>query len=198
MYGTWWDNFSSRLDSTAFDAAFVLSRLTLDRGGEVSDCDLQPPEKMLCIDVRLQTLDYVVDGKLKNTYIISTSKFGTGCRQNTGCTPIGWHVVAERIGEDVSPGTIFKGRRVTGLATDLSSDSADDLITSRILWLSGLQPGFNQGGQVDSKNRYIYIHGTAQEHLLGKPMSEGCIRMANSDVVELFGLVNTDTAVFIG
>lgn len=198
MHGKWWGNFSSRLRSTAFDPALVFNGLQPDTGREGSDCDLQPLEKMICIDISLQTLDFVIDGNVTNTYAISTSKHGIGCRQNTGCTPIGWHTIAQRIGADVSLGTIFKGRRVIGLAENLRSDAAEDLITSRILWLTGLQPGLNLGGQVDSKNRYIYIHGTAQEHLLGKPVSEGCIRMANSDVLELFGLVNTDTPVFIG
>ena len=193
----WWSSFSLRLRGTAFDPALVLSGVQ-PQADTAADVPLQPPGKLLCIDIKSQNLAYVIDGNVTNTYSVSTAKNGIGCRQDTACTPIGWHIVSQRIGADVAPGAIFKGRRVTGLAKDLRSDVAEDLITSRILWLSGLQPGFNLGGQVDSKNRYIYIHGTAQEHRLGKPVSEGCIRMSNSDVLELFEGVDTDTLVFIG
>lgn len=198
MQGNWWGNFCSRLRSTAFDPALVFNTLRLDTGHDLSVYGSQPPEKVLCIDVRLQTLEYVSCAGVECTYSISTSKHGIGCRQNTGCTPIGWHIISEKIGSDETPGTIFKGRRVAGHTDNLRSDIADDLITSRILWLTGLQPGFNLGGQVDSRERYIYIHGTAQEQLLGKPVSEGCIRMANHDVLELFEVVDTNTLVFIG
>ena len=194
----WWGDFRSRLRSTTFDPVLVFNTLRQDSGHDLSVYDSQPPEKLLCIDIRLQKLVYVSCGSVEYTYSISTSKNGKGCRQNTGCTPIGWHIISEKIGSDATLGTIFKGRRAAGHTDDLRSDIADDLITSRILWLTGLQPGFNRGGQVDSKERYIYIHGTAQEHLLGKPVSEGCIRMANRDVLELFEVVDTNTLVFVG
>ena len=92
---------------------------------------------------------------------------------------------------------MFKGRQPGAVCTDLCSDTDNDTITSRILWLSGSQPGFNSGGSVDSKNRYIYIHGTAQEQLIGQSVSHGCIRMLNDDVIALFDLFSVNTPVLI-
>lgn len=151
----------------------------------------------LVVDSHSQTLFCCRRGNLLSTYGISTSSNGIGCGQDTGCTPHGWHRIAEKIGEDEPPGTIFKGRIAGGVAQSLSSFDDDDLITSRIMWLSGLQPGLNNGGRVDSYSRYIYIHGTAQEHLIGKPVSHGCIRMHNADVIELFDMVDNGAIVFI-
>jgi len=187
MQGRWWSVFSARLRNTAFDPAIIFDKTR-------PNC----PCALISIDIRTQTLALVIDGTVADTYQVSTSKYGAGCRQDTGCTPTGWHIVAQKIGADETIGTVFKGRRAIGITEDLRSGKDDDLITSRILWLSGLQARFNQGGQVDSKNRYIYIHGTAQEHLLGEPVSEGCIRMANTNVIELFNRVDIGTAVFIG
>lgn len=185
MPGEWWRNFSSGLLNTAFDPARLEPRLG-------------HPLRLLVVDIGLQTLTMIIDGDVAKTFPVSTSKYSAGCHQDTGCTPLGWHSVAEKIGAEAPVGTIFKGRRASGVAEDLMSDVSEDLITSRILWLSGRQAGFNLGGQVDSKNRYIYIHGTAQEHWLGIPKSEGCIRMANTDVIELFSRVELETPVFIG
>lgn len=159
--------------------------LTLDAAG------------LILIDISNQSLCFIDCGLLKQTFQVSTATNGAGCRENSGCTPLGWHKVAEKIGEHEPVGSIFKGRRVSGLAESLTSIQDDDLITSRILWLSGLQPGVNGGGNVDSYSRYIYIHGTAQEHLIGSSVSHGCIRMRNEDIIELFDRVDRKTIVLV-
>ena len=122
-------------------------------------------------------------------YIISTSLRGPGERAGSGRTPRGWHRVVRWIGTGRAPGTVFVSRRFTGEVIPRKAwrgAGAPDLILSRILRLRGLEPGRNAGHGCDSYARYIYIHGTNQEHRLGTPASHGCIRMANRDVIDLF------------
>jgi len=114
---------------------------------------------------------------------------------------LGAHFIREKFGDNAPLGTQFKGRQSTGYIPPILSSpeqtSDDDYITSRILWLSGLEAGYNQGGDVDSYKRYIYIHGTDEEGRLGTPASHGCIRMANQDIIDLYAEVSTDTLVYI-
>ncbi len=133
-------------------------------------------------------------------YRISTSKFGNGCEQDSFKTPLGAHLVAQRIGADKCVGEIFVGREPTGKIGKIISEaqeSGSDLILTRILWLKGLECNINAGAGVDSYHRYIYIHGTHEEGLLGTAASHGCIRMANTEIIELFGRVSDGTFVFI-
>jgi len=109
-------------------------------------------------------------------------------------------VISEKIGKKLPKGAVLKGRVWTNEIAEIISKPIDieaDVITSRILWLEGLEIGRNKGGNVDSKSRYIYIHGTAEEGLIGKPASLGCIRMFNEDVIELFKNVSVGTQVLI-
>ena len=124
---------------------------------------------------------------------VSTSKFGAGCRDGSNCTPLGLHRVEQKIGAGAAPGTVFVGRRAV---TEAPRDS-EDFITTRILWLAGLEPGRNSGPGCDSHDRYIYIHGTPFADLLGTPASIGCIRMSDSDVVRLFDRVVVHSPVLI-
>ena len=163
---------------------------------ELHGCDITALNFVL-IELESQTLRLLNGGSETASYSVSTAANGAGCRENTGCTPLGWHTVDEKIGHGVERGTAFKGRRPGAICTDLCSATDDDTITSRILWLHGSQPGYNSGGSVDSKNRYIYIHGTAQEQLIGQPVSHGCIRMRNDDVIALFDLLDEKTPVLI-
>ena len=113
---------------------------------------------------------------------------------------MGEHIVAEKIGEDLPLGAVLKGRKWTKEVVVPIKDVIDipeDVITSRILWLDGVEQGINKGGDVDSKKRFIYIHGTAEEGLIGKPASLGCIRMKNKDVIKLFNRVKENTKVLI-
>ena len=131
---------------------------------------------------------------------VSTAKNGAGEQNNSGCTPRGWHRIRAKIGGDQPAAAVFIGRRPTGEvhSAELHQSSAGrDWILSRILWLCGEEAGKNRGGNVDSQRRYIYIHGTPDQYPLGQPLSQGCVRMANTDVIELFNQVAAGTRVLI-
>lgn len=152
---------------------------------------------LVLVDIQHQYLQCFKADSALCGYRVSTALNGSGCSENSNCTPLGWHRIAGKIGGGAPLGTIFKARVAGGVANSLSSDADDDLVTSRILWLSGLQPAVNNGGAVDSYSRYIYIHGTAQEHLIGSPVSHGCIRMRNKDVIALYDIVDENSVVVI-
>ena len=133
-------------------------------------------------------------------YLVSTAANGVGCTKDSGCTPLGAHIIRAKIGADAPVNTVFVGRRPTGeiCTPELMAQYANrDWILTRILWISGTEVGFNRLGNVDTMQRYIYIHGTPDSTDIGKIGSHGCIRMRNSDVIELFDLVETGTKVFI-
>lgn len=141
------------------------------------------------------------DGACIRRYPVSTALNGAGELQDSGCTPRGRHVVRARIGAGAPPGAVFRGRRATGecwTAAFAAAHPGRDWILSRILWLSGCEPGRNRLGRCDSMRRYIYIHGTGDDQPMGVPRSHGCIRMRNRDVIELFDLVAAGTPVDIG
>jgi len=157
------------------------------------------------IDTRLQRLylwePYPDGDMLIREYPISTARNGLGEQCGSYCTPRGRHRIAERIGAGQPLFAVFKARVPTGeiWSRDLEANEPDrDWILTRILWLDGLEEGRNKGGQQDTHDRYIYIHGTNEEHLIGQPVSHGCIRMKNADVAELFDLVEEGTEVVIG
>ncbi len=151
---------------------------------------------------QLYLFEQGVDGDiLLRQYPVSTAKNGAGEASGSHCTPRGRHRIAEKIGAGAPLYAAFKARVPTGEIWSpqlAASDPARDWILTRILWLAGLEPGKNQGGEVDSYARYIYIHGTNEEHLIGTPASHGCIRMRNTDVVDLFARVEVGTQVDIG
>lgn len=133
-------------------------------------------------------------------YPVSTSKYGIGNREGSLKTPLGRHIIVEKIGRDLPINAILKDRKNTGKIAVIKTNSeghAEDVITSRIMWLKGLEPGINKGRNVDSYKRFIYIHGTASEGLIGRPASNGCIRMKNEDVIDLFNQVEEKTPVLI-
>jgi len=134
------------------------------------------------------------------TYPVSTSKYGIGNKEGSNKTPLGTHRIYEKVGEGVKIGTIFKARISAGRIAKIYRDSTDveqDFVITRIMCLEGLEPGINEGKGIDSRDRRIYLHGTPEEGLIGKPASHGCIRMKNDDVVELFDLVKIGTLVEI-
>lgn len=147
-------------------------------------------ECVAVVDVSRQRLHLLDGGRLAETYAVSTAARGIGHREGSLQTPLGVFRVAEKFGAGAPVGMIFKGRRSTGEIAAILSDPKDsaenDLVTTRILWLDGLQPGFNRGGDVDTHSRYIYIHGTPEEGRIGTPASHGCVRMRNEEVVDLF------------
>ena len=152
------------------------------------------------VDSESQCLFLVNETTLIYKYVISTSKFGLGCEQDSFKTPLGAHIIAQKIGDGQKINEIFVGRVATGNIGEViyEKKSSDlDLILTRILWLQGLEEKHNCGVGVDSFQRYIYIHGTHEEGLLGIPASHGCVRMSNSDVIKLFNEVEEQTFVYI-
>jgi len=140
---------------------------------------------------------YLISGnKLVKKYPISTSKYGIGNKIGSNKTPLGLHCISSKIGRNASFGAIFKRRKDTGKIASINKGS-EDLITTRILRLEGLQRGINKGKDIDSFRRCIYIHGTPEEKLIGKPVSHGCIRIKNSDIMKLYSLVKRGTLVEI-
>ncbi len=151
----------------------------------------------IIIDLKHQTLSL---NKLNKFYVISTGKNGIGEAENSGKTPRGWHTVAEKFGQDLPLNSVFIARQPTGeiYSAQLAAANPDrDWILSRILWLRGLEQGFNLGEGCDTYKRYIYIHGTPDSEPMGIPMSHGCIRMRNSDIAELFELIPEQALVYI-
>ena len=132
--------------------------------------------------------------QLTGEYTISTSKFGIGQILGSNKTPLGLHRIAEKIGDGCEAGTVFKHRNVIG---HLRDGLPQESITSRIMWLEGLEDGLNSGGNVDTHSRYIYIHGFGDQASLGKPASLGCIHLADEDLIPLYDLLPSGTLVWI-
>lgn len=133
-------------------------------------------------------------------YPVATARNGPGEIEDSGCTPRGWHQIRARIGAGAPVGTVFVGRRPTGeiYSPELGRAYPErDWILTRILWLSGLEPGFNRLGRRDTMRRYIYIHGGPDSAPLGIPGSAGCVRMGNQDLIELFETAFTGMPVLI-
>jgi lipoprotein-anchoring transpeptidase ErfK/SrfK len=160
-----------------------------------------PIDPLIIISASEQKLYLIEHNAVSQAYSISTAEAGLGSRSGSNKTPLGVHRIAEKFGDKAAPGTIFKARRNTGriakILTQPGARSKADNVTTRILWLSGLEDGINKGGKVDSHKRYIYIHGTDEEGRLGKPASHGCIRMTNKGVIEVFNKVPVGTLVNI-
>ena len=157
-------------------------------------------ENLLYVDIENQSLIYLKKGSIQKIYTISSSSYGTGSKENSYKTPLGKHEIYKKIGGNLPENAILKGRVWNGAIADVIKEPIDtdfDHVTSRILWLDGLEIGKNKGKGIDSRKRFIYIHGTAEEGLIGKPASDGCIRMYNRDVIELFDLVNEKAQVWI-
>ena len=150
---------------------------------------------MILIDLKKQTLTF--QGK---TYLVSTAKKGAGEKNGSFCTPRGRHMVRAKIGAGQPVNAVFVRRRPTGevWTPELHAQyPGRDWMLTRILWLSGCEPGKNRLGDVDTMRRYIYIHGSPDSAEMGKPGSIGCIRMRNADIVEIFDLVPPYAAVDI-
>jgi len=155
---------------------------------------------IIIVDISEQRLYLYSNNDLILSYPVSTSKYGEGQTENSFKTPLGLHEIKEKIGHKAPINTIFTARVNTNKRADVQikqNDTEDDFVTSRILWLDGLEDGINRGLGVDSYNRYIYIHGTHEEGLIGQKASHGCIRMFNNDVIELFDIVSEGTKVQI-
>jgi len=166
--------------------------------------DMQYPETdftdFIYVRIKKQKLLHFKDGKLFKVYDVSTGRNGVGCEAGSGKTPTGLHYVKGKYGTSVPFGGILKSKRFTGHFADIINEpisSNSDDITTRVLTLSGKEEGHNKGGTCDSYQRRIYIHGTPEEGLIGQPVSHGCVRMRNSDVIELFDNVDVKTPVIL-
>lgn len=183
------------------------------------------PPHFLMVRVADQKMTLFVDREAKATHPVSTARKGVGQKSDSYQTPLGLHRIKQKIGRDAPLGAIFSNREPTGKAWSPDSNmergtgntkgrtpgpeppqhaslSVPDLVTSRILWLEGLEPGFNagtdpEGDVVDSYQRYIYIHGTNHEDEIGKAVSRGCVRMNNSEIIALFDMVEEGDLVWI-
>lgn len=154
-------------------------------------------QAQIWIDLAQQQL-YIPEQR--RLYAISTGQNGIGEAENSGKTPRGWHRVEQKFGQDVAKNAVFIARQPTGEIYNpaLAAQYPErDWILSRILWLSGLEPGFNQGQGCDTFARYIYIHGTPDTEPMGIPMSHGCVRMRNEDVIEVFNMIRPGALVYL-
>ena len=162
-------------------------------------CGTGPTRYFLAVNIARQTTSLFQRQRrgyaLRKIFRCSTSKYGVGEVAGSNMTPRGLHRVAKKIGGGWPIGTAFKGRQVVGF-TWQGQPSAP--IAHRILWLEGLEPGFNRGGQVDSFRRYIYIHGTGNETTLGRPDSHGCVHLSAADLLPLYDKLPEGTLVWIG
>lgn len=154
----------------------------------------------LLIDIPSQSLYHFEKAKLSHHYRVSTAKNGVGEAIGSEKTPRGWHVIRAKIGENAPPNTVFVSRRPTGelySANYAKQFPERDWILTRILWLSGLEVGRNRFGNCDTMKRYIYIHGSPDEKVLGIPSSHGCINMHNQDIIKLYNIIPIGTKVYI-
>jgi hypothetical protein len=158
------------------------------------------PAVTIEISLRRQQLSLCEAGQLRALYTVSTSRYGPGEQSGSLCTPRGRHVIRAMIGRGLPAGAVLRGRRPTGEICSpalVAVQPGRDWILSRILWLSGCEPGRNRFGSVDTMQRYIYIHGVPDSEVMGVPFSHGCIRMRNADVIALFAAVRAGTPVEI-
>jgi len=157
-------------------------------------------KSLIVISIKDQRLQLRIDNAIEMDVAISSAKNGPGEQAGSECTPRGWHQVRAKIGDKAAANAVFVGRRETGeiYSENLRREHPDrDWILTRILWLSGLEPGKNRLGVVDTMRRYIYLHGCPDDDDMGIPSSHGCIKMRNSDVIALYDKVTPGMKVNI-
>jgi hypothetical protein len=164
----------------------------------------KPTERVIVVSIARQLMGFYRGDRLEKSYVISTSLRPPSNVKDSLGTPRGLHEIAERIGAGAPPGIVFKARVNTGRHfAELDADEqAKNLITTRILWLRGREPGVNAGQSaagesVDTYSRYVYIHGTNHEEKIGSPASSGCVQMRNLDIIELYDQVRAGDLVWI-
>ena len=174
-------------DNVVDDAIRLLERCGIDHSG-----------RWLLVDALGQFLHLMVGEVAEAAWAVSTAATGLDNRDGSGGTPPGLHRIDRLIGRDAEPGAVFESREPTGRKWDSTAPPVDeDLILTRILTLVGCEEGVNRGPGVDSRERYIYLHGTNHEDRLGSPVSHGCVRLANRDVIDLFARVSEGDPVVI-
>ena len=165
---------------------------------------LQAKDKAyLVVDVSQQCLWLLKQQQVLNQYLVSTAKAGTGNLQDSFQTPLGGHQIYAKVGSTAPKGSVFEGGFLTDRIQtnlwdyELADPKVNDIITTRIIKLTGLEEGKNKGGIVDTLARRIYIHGTTNEKMIGQPTSQGCIRMRNDDIINLFDQVEVGGLVYV-
>jgi hypothetical protein len=158
---------------------------------------IKSAERVLLVRIGVSTLQFYRQDNLVKSYAVSTSRRPPSNVKNSLGTPRGLHEIAERIGGGQPAGMVFDSRVPTGRHFSELPDPEAGLITTRILWLRGLEPGVNLGGDVDTYERYVYIHGTSREDRIGSPQSAGCVLMRNLDIIELYDEVRAGDLVLI-
>lgn len=172
---------------------FLLDYLSIKYDGAYFD-------NFIYIGIKRQKLYLVKDSAIVATYDISTAKNGIGFQHGSNQTPTGLHTINGMVGDSVPVGGILYNRVFTGDTAEIISDPVSvntDDVTTRVLWLEGEEDGLNKGGNCDTHDRLIYIHGTPEEGLIGTPASHGCVRMRNNEVAELYNLVEDGMYVII-
>jgi UDP-N-acetylmuramate-alanine ligase len=180
------------VDPITVARALDLARDALARAGAPEAI----PARLLVVDAERQVAVLIERGEPAVAWPVSTATAGIGGEEGSYRTPPGWHQIAQRIGEDAEPGTVFSSREPTG-ATWCGEACEDDLILTRILTLDGIEDGVNRGPGRDSRERYIYLHGTNHESLLGRRASHGCVRLSNADISDLFSRLREGDHVLI-
>jgi UDP-N-acetylmuramate-alanine ligase len=183
---------TTSVDKASAARAFGLAQRDLSRPGAPASL----PERLLVIDVERQLATLFEKGAALASWPVSTARNGIGGTEGSYRTPPGWHRIHRRIGEDAAPGAVFVSREPTG-ETWYGESRDEDLILTRIVTLEGQENGVNRGPGCDSLERYIYLHGTNQEVLVGRPVSHGCVRLSNRDVTELFARLSEGDFVLI-
>ncbi len=169
----------------------------------ISRMGVQPTDHIVVVDIEKQTLALMVQNQVQQMYTISTSKRGPGQKVDTFKTPLGLHRIHEKIGDGIPAYGIFHRRQFVGVWQPRPRHQhLKDFVSTRILRLEGLQPGFNRGRDrwgriVDTEQRAVYIHGTTMEWKLGAPSTKGCVHMRAEDVIRLFNSVPVGTLVWI-
>jgi hypothetical protein len=160
---------------------------------------IKPADRLLLVRIETQTLQLYQRDQLVKAYPVSTSARPPSNQRDSLGTPRGLHEIAERIGAGQPPGMVFRSRVPTGhhFGELSEAENGGNLVTTRILWLRGLEPGVNAGGEVDSYDRYIYVHGTNHEDRIGTPASGGCVLLRNLDMIELYDRVRVGDWVWI-
>lgn len=157
-------------------------------------------KELIIVDIESQRLFLIKNRKIATNYSISSSRYGEGARKLSYKTPLGFHKVYDKSGANAKIGMIFEWGKPTGRISPIYTDMTDrevDPVLTRVMVLDGLEPGVNKGGDVDSRARGIYIHGTHEEGLIGRKASHGCIRMRNAEVIALFSIVPVGTIVYM-
>ena len=156
--------------------------------------------EIVYVSIKNQKMYLIIDNKIISYYDVSTSKNGIGNQEGSNKTPIGLHSIKEKHGDETPLNGLMKSRvhygQIAKIIKDTTSSKSDD-ITTRIMWLTGEESKINKGENIDSYNRYIYIHGTSEEGKIGQPASHGCIRMKNEDVLNLYNKIRVGTKVLI-